>query len=190
MLTTSNHTSARPAQPQQIDPRGPRFGAAITTAVLALILILGPASGLALALLAIQTLAFATGVVLGLSAQPYGWLFRRFIRPRLSPPNELEDEAPPRFAQAVGLVFALAGAVGLLTSLSAVFYVAIGAALAAAFLNAAFNFCLGCEMYLIARRLGMGTKVQPAAEPSASARNGRTTESQNDRNRHDRTVHN
>jgi hypothetical protein len=190
MLTTTTHTSARLAQRQQIDPRGPRFGAAITTAVLALILILGPASGLALALLAIQTLAFATGAVLGLTAQPYGWLVRRFVRPRLARPHELEDQAPPRFAQAVGLVFALIGAVGLLTGLSAVFYVAIGAALAAAFLNAAFNFCLGCEMYLIARRLGMRKKVQPADESSASARNGRTTDSQNDQNMHDRTVHN
>ena len=29
----------------------------------------------------------------------------------------------------------------------------VGLALGAAFLNAAFGFCLGCEMYLIGRRL-------------------------------------
>jgi len=163
MSTTSTSTSTRGATRRQIDPRGPRFGAVITTVVLALILILGPASGLAIALLGVQTLAFAAGAILGLQAQPYGWLFRRVIRPRLSPPSELEDQAPPRFAQAVGLIFALVGALGLLTGLSAIFYVAIGAALAAAFLNAAFNFCLGCEMYLIAKRLGIGKKILPAS---------------------------
>lgn len=163
MSTTSTNTSTRGATLRQIDPRGPRFGAVITTVVLALILILGPTSGLAVALLAVQTLAFAAGAILGLQAQPYGWLFRRFIRPRLTPPSELEDQAPPRFAQAVGLIFAFVGALGLLTGISAIFYIAIGAALGAAFLNAAFNFCLGCEMYLIANRLGIGKKVVPAA---------------------------
>ncbi len=158
----STNTAARVRGARQVDPRGPRFGAVITTVVLALILVLGPESGIALALLAIQTLVFAAGAVLGLGAQPYGWVFRRFVRPRLGPPAELEDQAPPRFAQAVGLAFALVGALGLLTGISAVFYVAIGAALAAAFLNAAFNICLGCEMYLIGKRLGLGKKVLTA----------------------------
>ncbi|NQU37193.1 MAG: DUF4395 domain-containing protein [Actinobacteria bacterium] len=163
MSTTTNPTPTRGTNRRQVDPRGPRFGAVITTVVLALILILGPASGIAVALLSVQILAFAAGAILGLQAQPYGWLFRRVIRPRLSPPSELEDQAPPRFAQVVGLVFALVGALGLLTGISVIFYVAVGAALAAAFLNAAFNFCLGCEMYLIAKRLGIGRKVLPAS---------------------------
>ena len=163
MSTPTTTTSTRGAARQQVDPRGPRFGAVITTVVLALILVLGPTSGLAVALLAVQTLVFASGAILGLQAQPYGWLFRRFIRPRLAPPSELEDQAPPRFAQAVGLIFAFVGAFGLLTGISAIFYVAIGAALGAAFLNAAFNFCLGCEMFLIAKRLGIGKKVLPVS---------------------------
>lgn len=141
---------------RQIDPRGPRFGAAITTGVFAVMLILGPSSPFAAVLLAIQVLAFAAGSVLGLKAQPYGWIFRTFVRPRLGPPSELEDQGPPRFAQSVGLIFGLVAALGLLTGFDALFYIAVAMAFAAAFLNAAFNFCLGCEMYLVMKRIGVG----------------------------------
>ncbi len=135
-----------------IDPRGPRFGAAITAAVLALALIAGPGP-IAAILLSIQVLAFAAGALIGLQAQPYGVIYRSLVRPRLGAPAELEDPAPPRFAQAVGLAFAVVGLIGLISGVDAVFYVATGMALAAAFLNAAFNFCLGCEMYLLGQRL-------------------------------------
>lgn len=140
--------SQRPER-QPIDPRGPRFGAGITTVVLALIIALGPESGLSGLLLAIQILVFAAGAVLGMQAHPYGILFRELVRPRLAPPTELEEQAPPRFAQAVGLAFAFLAAAGLLLDLPLLFYVPLGFALAAAFLNAAFNFCLGCEVYLL-----------------------------------------
>jgi len=133
-----------------VDPRGPRFGAAVTTAVLAVVLVTG--SGW---LLAAQAVVFATGAVAGLRFAPYGVLYRRLVAPRLAPPAELEAEAPPRFAQAVGLVFAVVGAVGYLTGLTAVGVVATALALAAAFLNAAFDFCLGCEVHLrLVRVLG------------------------------------
>ena len=152
----STHRAAAGSTSKQIDPRGPRFGAVITTVVLAAILILGPASPIAAVLLAIQVLAFAAGSILGLHAQPYGWIFRTFVRPRLGPPAELEDQAPPRFAQSVGLVFGLAAAAGLVFGFDILFYVATAFALAAAFLNAAFDFCLGCEMYLLLKRIGVG----------------------------------
>ena len=133
-----------------VDPRGPRFGAAVTTAVLAVVLVTG--SGW---LLAAQAVVFATGAVAGLRFAPYGVLYRRLVAPRLAPPAELEAEAPPRFAQAVGLVFAVVGTVGYLTGLTAVGVVATALALAAAFLNAAFDFCLGCEVHLrLVRVLG------------------------------------
>lgn len=135
----------------QIDPRGPRFGAAITCVVLAIALILGPSAGVWP--LAVQAIAFFCGAVLGLQYQPYGMLYRAFVRPRLGPPAELEDAAPPRFAQAVGLVFAVVGLLGALIGSAPLFYIATGMALAAAFLNAAFNFCLGCEMFLLFKRL-------------------------------------
>ena len=84
-------------------------------------------------------------------------LFRKVVRPRLGAPTKLEDPAPPRFAQTVGLGFAVIGLVGLLTGVTVVAYVAVAFALGAAFLNAAFDFCLGCEMYLLGRRV-IGTR--------------------------------
>lgn len=140
-----------PSRPT-VDPRGPRFGAAVTTVVLAIALVLmGTTAGTVL--VAWQTITFALGALVGLQAQPYGIVFRRFVRPRLSPPAEMEDAAPPRFAQAVGLVFMVVALIALLAGATPVATVAVALALAAAFLNAAFNFCLGCEMYLMWARL-------------------------------------
>ncbi|MEV4759151.1 DUF4395 domain-containing protein [Micromonospora sp. NPDC049559] len=141
-----------------VDPRGPRFAAALTTVVLALVLITG--SG---------WLALAQAVVFAVTAAdprrgPYGLLFRALVRPRLSPPAELEPVAPVRFAQLVGLAFALVAAVGYLGGAPVVGVVAGAGALAAAFLNAAFGLCLGCEAYLAIRRL-TGRAV-PARVPS------------------------
>lgn len=138
-------------KPTRVDPRGPRFGAAVTAVVLAATLITGPLWGLPL--LIIQAFAFGAGSLLGLRYQPYGWVFRRLVRPRLSPPTELEDERPPRFAQTVGLVFAVVALAAALFRLDWLFYTAAGFALVAAVLNAVFNFCLGCEFYLLGRRL-------------------------------------
>jgi hypothetical protein len=137
----------RDAEGMDIDVRGPRFGAAVTTVALAAVLVTG--SG---ALLAWQALCFAAGAALGVQRSPYGWLFRTAVRPRLGPPAELESPAPPRFAQGVGLAFALIGLVGYFWGPSWVALVATGCALAAAFLNAVFGYCLGCEMYLVLRR--------------------------------------
>jgi len=147
----SRSTAVAPAR-RPIDARGPRFGAVITTAVLALTLLTIP-STLSLVLLSLQTVAFALGSLVGVHAQPYGVLFRTVVRPRLGAPTKLEDPAPPRFAQTVGLVFALVGLIGLVTGATTLAYVAVGFALGAAFLNAAFDFCLGCEMYLLGKRL-------------------------------------
>ena len=145
-------TDPRAGAPAGIDPRGPQFAAAVTTVVLAAVLLLAPSS-LGVGLLAAQAVVFALGAGLGAGASPYGLLFRTIVRPRLSPPAELEDPAPPRFAQTVGLGFAVVGLVGFLTGVTLLGQVAVGFALAAAFLNAAFQFCLGCEVYLLARRV-------------------------------------
>ncbi|MEU9185571.1 DUF4395 domain-containing protein [Streptomyces sp. NPDC048484] len=136
-----------------IDARGPRFGAAVTTVILAVVLITGSAW-----LLAWQTLAFALGAAGGVGRSPYGWLFRRVVRPRIGPPTEFEAPEPPRFAQAVGLAFASVGLVGYTAGPEWLGLAAAGAALAAAFLNAAFGYCLGCEMYLLIRRVTVHTE--------------------------------
>lgn len=128
----------------EIDPRGPRTAAWLTSAVLAVVLLLRSP-----ALLALQALVFALGVT---GRSPYGWLYRRFVRPRLGPPAELEAEAPVRFAQLVGLVFATVGTVAFVAGAETVGTAAASAALTAAFLNVAFGLCLGCELFLLFRR--------------------------------------
>ncbi|MFG2136536.1 DUF4395 domain-containing protein [Streptomyces sp. NPDC048650] len=133
--------------PNTIDARGPRFGAALTSVVLAAVLITGSGP-----LLVLQTLVFAVGAVAGVQRSPYAWLFKVAVRPRLAPPTEFEAAAPPRFAQGVGLFFAAVGLAGYVLGPQWLGTAATGCALAAAFLNAAFGYCLGCEMYLLLRR--------------------------------------
>jgi hypothetical protein len=135
----------------RIDPRGPRFAATVTTAFLAFVLLTAPSTA-AVAVLALQTVLFALGAALGVQRTPYAWLFKHLLRPRLAPPKELEDAGPPRFAQTVGLAFAVVALAGFATGVTTLGLVATGLALAAAFLNAAFGLCLGCELYPLVRR--------------------------------------
>jgi hypothetical protein len=135
------------AAPRLVDVRGPRFAAGITAVVLVVALVLG--SGV---LVAVQAVVFAVGAFAGLRYAPYGVLFRTLVAPRLGPVREREPEAPPRFAQLVGLLFAVVGAAGYLLGVPVLGAVATGLALVAALLNATTGFCLGCELYLIARR--------------------------------------
>ncbi len=127
-----------------IDARGPRFGAVITTTVLAIALVTQNKW-----VILAQALVFAIGAIRGPQFTPYGLIFKNFIKPRLSQPGPTEDVRPPKFAQTVGLLFALVGTIAAFTGADLVFTIAVGAALGAAFLNAAFNYCLGCEMYLL-----------------------------------------
>jgi len=135
------------AQSRLVDVRGPRFAASVTAVVLAVALVLG--SGV---LVAVQAVVFAVGAFAGLRYAPYGAFFRAVVAPRLGPVREREPEAPPRFAQLVGLLFAVVGAAGYLLGAPVLGAVATGLALVAALLNAVTGFCLGCELYLIARR--------------------------------------
>jgi hypothetical protein len=130
-----------------IDPRGPRFGALITMVVFAIVLITGNVW-----LLAAQAVVFACGAVLGMGYSPYGLVYRWLVRPRLGPPGELEAEAPPRFAQAVGLVISVIGVIGYAAGVRPLGMTAAALGLVAAVLNGVFGLCLGCEMYLIIRR--------------------------------------
>lgn len=149
---TSNQT------PAGIDPRGPRFGASITSVLLlvTVFLALDPATASsAYVLLAVITGLFAIGAIFGNSKHPYGLIFKKFVRPRLVAPKELEDPRPPQFAQLIGLIVAATGLV--LGALNVPYGVAGAAAAAfiAAFLNAAFAFCLGCQIYVGLQRLGL-----------------------------------
>ena len=130
-----------------IDARGPRWSALITTIVLATALVTS-----SLWVIAYQAVVFAIGAIRGPQFTPNAVIFKKIIRPRLKSEVTFEDVRPPQFAQAVGLVFALIAVIASVVGAGGVFTIAVGFALAAAFLNAAFNFCLGCEMYLLILR--------------------------------------
>jgi len=125
-------------------------------------LLLSP-SAWTVGLLAVQTAVFAIGAWRGVQHTPYAWMFKTFLRPRLAAPRELEDAAAPRFAQTVGLLFAVLALAGYGLGADLVGAVATGFALAAAFLNAAFGFCLGCEIYLLLNR-ATSRRVRPPRE--------------------------
>jgi len=127
-----------------IDARGPRFSASITTLVLAIALVAQNKW-----VIVAQGIVFLIGATRGPQFTPYGLLFKNLIKPRLKIEAPTEDVRPLKFAQAVGFGFALVAAIGAFSGVSTVFTVAVGFALAAAFLNAVFNYCLGCEMYLL-----------------------------------------
>jgi hypothetical protein len=135
-----------------VDPRGQRFAAALTSAVLLVALVAAP-STLTTVLLAAQAVFFLAGVGLGPARTPYAALYRRVVLPRIGRPTELEPATPPRFAQGVGFGFAVVALLGVVVGAPTLTLVATAMALAAAFLNAAFGFCLGCEMYLLLKRL-------------------------------------
>ncbi|MQA15423.1 MAG: DUF4395 family protein [Pseudonocardiaceae bacterium] len=137
-----------------VDPRGPRFAAWVTTAVLVAVLVSGSAL-----LLGAQAVVFALGAFAGLRFSPYGVLYRAAVAPRLGPPTEREDASPVRFAQGVGFAFAVVGTAGYALGAPVIGIVATAMALGAAILNAAFGICLGCEVYL---RLPARWRPQPS----------------------------
>lgn len=136
---------------QSIDPRGPRFSAAITAVVLLVVIALALTgqSLVAVILLAAQAVVFGIGAFAGVQHHPYGLLYRRLVRPRLQPPVELEDPRPPTFAQGVGLFVVAVGLVLHLLGVPLALVIAAAAAFVAAFLNAVFDYCLGCQIYLL-----------------------------------------
>jgi len=130
-----------------IDARGPRFGAVITTAVLATALATNN-----LWVIVAQAVVFAIGSFKGPQFTPYAFIYKSIVKPLLKGEAPAEDVRPPQFAQSVGLLFALVAISGALSGFNVIFTVAVAFALGAAFLNAAFNFCLGCEIYLLLLR--------------------------------------
>ena len=150
MTTTAPSSSTAPTRAVGLDPRGPQLTAGITAVVLVVVLLLP--NPWAAVLTGVQAVLFAVGATRGVQHTPHAWLFRTVVRPRLAAPDELEDPEPPRFAQGVGLAFAVVALVGFSTGLTLLGQVAIGLALVAALLNAVFRFCLGCELYLLIKR--------------------------------------
>ena len=148
-------SSQSTAQHPQVDPRGLRFAAAVTTVVLALTLVLNSFWPLA-----VQAVVFAIGALGGPRRHPYGRLFATLVAPRLGPVKEREPVPPLKFAQLVGLIFAIVGTAGFAVGAPLVGVIATAFALVAAFLNAAFGICLGCQLYPLVVR------IRPTAGPA------------------------
>ena len=168
--TDSSPTDSRsqPASPRarpDLDPRGPRFGAAITAVLLLVVVFLSltGASVTALILLTILAALFAWAAFAGAGRHPYGVLFKAWVRPRLGAPTALENAAPPTFAQGVGLLVTLTGVVLGLAGLAPAIGAAAAVAFVAAFLNAVFDYCLGCQLYLLLVRAGILGRGRTAA---------------------------
>ena len=139
--------------PQQVDVRGPRFAAWVTTAVIIATLIASALSNVAAAvILGLQAVVFAIGAAGGPRQHPYGRIFATFVAPRLGPLTDREPVPPLKFAQLVGFLFAVVGAAGFAFGLPALGLTATAFALVAAFLNAAFGICLGCQLYPLVTR--------------------------------------
>ena len=97
----STNTDGQP--PPQVDVRGPRFTAWVTTAVLVLALIASTFSAIGAAMiLAAQAIVFAIGAARGPRQHPYGLVFANLIAPRLSRVTDREPVPPLKFAQLVG----------------------------------------------------------------------------------------
>jgi hypothetical protein len=158
-----------------IDPRGPRFGAGITAVLLLVTIGLGLGSAAspaptvgaraaepAFVLLAVITALFAWGAFAGVRRHPYGWLYKKLVRPRLGAPGHLEDPAPPTFSQGVGLFVTVVGVALHLAGVPFALVIFAALAFVAAFLNSVFDYCLGCQIYLLLLRSGI-IKTRPAA---------------------------
>jgi hypothetical protein len=140
--------------PAAVDVRGPRFAAWVTTGVLALTIVVSGFSPIGAAvILGVQAVVFAIGAARGPRRHPYGLVFATFVAPRLGPVTEREPVPPLKFAQLVGFVFAVVGTIGFAAGVPLLGLVATGFALAAAFLNAAFGICLGCQFYPLVAQL-------------------------------------
>ena len=153
--------TSRNRAPQSVDPRGPRFGAAITGVLVLVTFGLALSHGSATALgadfylFAVVGILFAIGAIGGVQRHPYGLLFKRLIRPRLAPPAELEDTRPPTFAQGIGLFIVALGIALALFQVPYAIAITSAAAFIAAFLNSVFGYCLGCQLYLLLLRAGL-----------------------------------
>jgi hypothetical protein len=158
LFVSSTNTSA---ELDRVDVRGPRFAAWVTTAVLVVTLIVSAISPLAAAIiLGLQAVVFAIGALGGPRRHPYGRLFATLVAPRLGPVKEREPVPPLKFAQLVGLIFAIVGTAGFAVGAPLVGVIATAFALVAAFLNAAFGICLGCQLYPLVVR------IRPTAGPA------------------------
>jgi hypothetical protein len=143
---------------EQLDPRGPRFGAGITSILMLLVIYFSLEQAtipLALGIMSFAVVMFTFGSVLGPAKHPYSYLYKYTLRKVLKSPSFMEAAKPVRFAQVVGLLVTGAGLILHLLAVPNALPISAAAAFVAAFLNSVFAYCLGCQMYLGLKRLGV-----------------------------------
>ena len=143
---------------EQLDPRGPRFGAGISSILMLIVIYLSldPASeGIALGVMGFALVMFTFGSVLGPARHPYSYLYKYTLRKFLKAPAYLEPATPVHFAQIIGLVITVLGLTLGIFGVPFALAIAAAAAFMAAFVNAVFAYCIGCQMYLGIKRLGV-----------------------------------
>ncbi len=141
---------------QMVDPRQPRFGQTVTGAVLLVGFVLDwPA------VLPTIGAILAAASIFGPKANLYAYLFRAARRAnRIGPPSELEESGPPRFANTLGfIVLALATVAHYGFGAEAVAWSLALLVSALALLAAIAGLCVGCELFVIARRLMTGGRI-------------------------------
>lgn len=130
---------------RQIDPRGHRFGAALSVVILTVAFLAN-----------VQPFVPAVGVALGVSAF-YGTRYSVLGRPwphvrralRIGPPRELESEVPPRFAQMFGATVLALATLLFAVGQSGAGWLVAGAVATLQLVLAATGYCLGCRLYFL-----------------------------------------
>ncbi len=143
--TVQTNRSAASVADRMIDPRGHRFGAALSVVILLAGFSLGAPVVVAFLALALGASAFF-GTRYSILGRAWPIVRRVF---RIGPPREFEHELPPRFAQALGFFgFTVSTALFLfgLPTLGWVIAAAVGALQA---VLAATGYCLGCRLYFL-----------------------------------------
>jgi hypothetical protein len=130
---------------RMIDPRGHRFGAALSVIILGFGFVASLAIVVALLAVALGISALF-GTRYSILGRPWGTVRRTL---RIGPPVELEHEFPPRFAQALGALGFAVSALLFALGFATVGWIVAGAVGALQAGLAATGDCLGCRLYFL-----------------------------------------
>jgi hypothetical protein len=129
---------------RMIDPRGHRFGAAVSAILLVGSWLVNAPVGVLLVLVSIGSSA-----LFGLRWSIYGAIWRRLARRLRLPAVEPEHEYPPRFAQTLGSIALTLGLLAFLAGAPVLGWILALAVAALQGVLAATGYCLGCRLYFL-----------------------------------------
>ena len=101
------------------------------------------------------TYGFIARVLTGPTLSPLGQFAVRVVAPRLSRHEKLVPGPPKRFAQGIGVVFAVTASALWLSGAPGAARIVVAMLAVAATLEAAFGFCLGCKVFALLMRVGV-----------------------------------